>query len=57
MSAHHPQSTVALLRMALEVLRDVKYELDQPEISELTTPRLDAKVEEAIETLEGALGE
>lgn len=38
-----------------EVLKDVRTELGEPEVSELITPRLDDKLEVAIALVEGLL--
>ncbi len=48
--------TEEALRFLEEVLKDVRTELEVPEVSELTTLALDRKVDTAIEMLENHLG-
>jgi hypothetical protein len=45
------------MQRALDTLLDVQAELEQPEVAELTTLRLDAKIVSTIRDLRAALGE
>lgn len=47
----------AVFNKALDTLLDVQVELEQPEVAELTTLRLDRKVAETINELREVLGE
>jgi len=47
----------AVLKKALDTLLDVQLELEQPEVAELTTLRLDRKISETIRDLREVLGE
>jgi hypothetical protein len=40
------------MKFLLDVLKDVRTELDEPEVAELITLKLDNKVDQAIELLE-----
>jgi len=46
-----------LEKRVLEVLKDVRRELDEPEVAELTSLALDRKVDDLIAELEKRIGE